>query len=188
MSGRSKFKKFKKIINMLAFIAGLLPKKLLLLIWDMTSRYSGNISVVTRYIIAKKLCNTLGENVYIGKGVTIKGWDKLKIGKNVSIHDYCYIDANGEIDIGDNVSIAHQSSILSFDHSWHDESTPIKYNETIFKKVVVSDDVWIGCGCRIMSGVYINSRSIVAAGSIVTKDVSSRTIVGGVPAKPIKNI
>lgn len=65
---------------------------------------------------------------------------------------------------------------------------PIKYNKLKYRKVEISDDVWIGCGCRVLSGVVIGKRSIVAAGSVVNKIVNSNIIVGGVPAKEIKEI
>lgn len=54
--------------------------------------------------------------------------------------------------------------------------------------VEIENDVWIGCGVRIMAGVTIHKRSIVAAGAVVTKDIDSGSLVGGVPAKMIKEI
>lgn len=113
---------------------------------------------------------------------------KLTLGNNVSIHPLCYIDAAGEIFIGDNVSIAHCSTIISTNHTWKDVDIPIKYNPEKFGKVIINEDVWVGCGCRILSGVTVKKRSVIAAGSVVNKDVESNTIVGGVPAKVIKEI
>lgn len=63
---------------------------------------------------------------------------------------------------------------------------PIKYNAIDCGKVTIHSDVWIGCGVRILAGVEIFSHSIVAAGCVVTKDVSSDTLVAGVPNKIIK--
>lgn len=92
----------------------------------------------------------------------------------------------GGIEIGNDVSIAHQTSILSANHTWEDESIPIKYNAVAFQPVHIENDVWIGCGCRILCGVKIHSRSVVAAGAVVCKDVESHTAVGGVPARVLK--
>src|SRR5690606_10684526 len=103
-------------------------------------------------------------------------------------HSNCYIDANGEVEIGNNVSIAHNSTILSTNHDWSDITVPIKYNPVTYGKVLISNDVWVGCGCRILAGVHIQSRSIIAAGAVVNKNVSPKTIVGGVPAKLIKQL
>lgn len=110
------------------------------------------------------------------------------MGNNVSIHDFCYIDAVGGITVGDNVSIAHGSSLISFNHGWNDASLPIKYNPVTQAPIVIEDDVRVGCGVRIMPGVVLGSRSVIAAGSVVVKDVPPNTLVGGIPAKVIKNI
>jgi acetyltransferase-like isoleucine patch superfamily enzyme len=134
------------------------------------------------------MVNKCGDNVRIGCNVQILGWDKLKIGSNVSIHDLSYIDASGGVEIGDNVSIAHNCSIISSNHQWTDLNKPIKYNSLIYQKVLIEQDVWLGCGCRVLSGVCIKSRSIIAAGSIVNKNNECNTIYGGVPAKLIKRI
>ncbi len=141
-----------------------------------------------RYICIRRLAASCGSNVAIFPHVTLKRIEKLHIGNNVSIHTMCYVDAMGGIEIGDNVSIAHQSSLVSFDHTFSDPSTPIKYNRVEKGKFVIEDDVWIGCGCRIQQGVTIHSRSIIAAGAVVTKDVDAHSLYGGVPAKKIKNI
>lgn len=187
-SGRKKFEKNKWVINALLKLFGIFPKGLLIYIWNCTTNQSQLIFVGIRYIILRCLTSLCGDNVKVGTNVQILGWEKLSIGKNVSIHSNCYIDANGEIEIGDNVSIAHNSTILSTNHDWKDISLPIKYNPVTYGKVTVFDDVWIGCGCRILAGVSIGSRSIIAAGAVVNKHVKSNTIVGGVPAKIIKEI
>ena len=109
-------------------------------------------------------------------------------GDNVSIHPFCYLEGAGGIEIGNNVSLAHVTSVLSVNHTWSYSELPIKYNPIEHAPVKICDDVWIGCGCRIMAGVTVYSRSIIAAGAVVTKDVEPNTLVGGVPAKCIKSI
>lgn len=187
-TGREKFNRNKKVIGVLVKLFRLFPKSFLLFIWNCTSNHSQIIFVGVRYVILKSLLRSCGDNIKIGTNVQILGWEKLSIGTNVSIHSNCYIDANGEIEIKDDVSIAHNSTILSTNHDWNDSSLPIKYNPVTFGKVVIYNDVWIGCGCRILAGVNIASRSIIAAGAVVNKNVQSNTIVGGVPAKIIKQI
>lgn len=93
-----------------------------------------------------------GDNIFIGRGVIIKNFENLTIGNNVSIHASCYIDASGGVVIGDDVSIAHQCSIISFEHQWSDAKMPIKYNKTFMSSVKISGDVWIGCGVRVLGG------------------------------------
>lgn len=187
-TGRVIFKKNRILINTFVRLFSLLPKGVLQFIWDCICNHSQIIFIGLRYIILKTLVKSCGENVKVGTNVQILGWQNLLIGENVSIHSNCYIDATGTIEIGDNVSIAHNSTILSTNHDWVDLSVPIKYNPVKFGMVVVSENVWIGCGSRILAGVRIGSRSIIAAGAVVNKDVKSNTIVGGIPAKIIKNI
>lgn len=187
-SGRDIFKRFKFIINAIATTIRIIPKNLLIYFWGLTDIFPKSVGLLARYCILKALIKECGDNVYVGSSVEIKGWEKLSIGNNVSIHRGCYIDANGEISIGNDVSIAHQTSILSFDHTWANYEIPIKYNPIKFAPVKINDDVWIGCGCRILSNVTISSRVIVAAGSVVTKNVCSGQLIGGVPAKLLKNI
>lgn len=157
-------------------------------IFDLTSIFCGPISLLIRLSIFRSIANTKGINIFLGKSLTIKHAHNIQCGDNISIHDNCYIDAIGKITIGNNVSIAHQTSILSFNHSWLDGSLPIKYNPVEFAPVIISDDVWIGCGVRIMPGVTIGSRSVIAAGAVVTKNVDANSIYAGVPARKIKDI
>lgn len=165
-----------------------LPKGFAKVLYTLMRNSGGIIPMGIRFICIKRLAAGCGNNVGIFPYVTLKHVEKLHIGNNVSIHTMCYIDALGGIEIGDNVSIAHQSSLVSFDHTYSDSSNPIKYNRVEKGRIVINDDVWIGCGCRILKGVTIHSRSIIAAGAVVTKDVDAHSLYGGIPAKKIKNI
>ncbi|MBC8484949.1 MAG: acyltransferase [Candidatus Cloacimonetes bacterium] len=130
----------------------------------------------------------MGKNVYFGRSVEIIDWKNLIIGSNVSIHKGCYLIADGGLQIGDNVSVAHYCSLLTTQHSYLDDTNSIRSNEIIMLPLTICDDVWIGCGSRIMGGVIIHERSIVGAGSVVTRDVPDNCVVAGVPAKKIKDI
>lgn len=188
MRGRELFKSIFFVINCVAKIFALTPLFFRLYIWDLISFFEGYISLGLRYLILRTSAKEAGQNIFIGKHVTIKNIKKLSIGTNVSIHSFSYIDALGDIIIGNDVSIAHHVSILSFNHSWDNSCLPIKYNPIEMKPVIINDDVWIGCGVRIMPGVTIGSRCVVAAGSIVTKNVPPGSLVAGSPAKVIKKI
>jgi acetyltransferase-like isoleucine patch superfamily enzyme len=98
----------------------------------------------------------------------------------------CYFEGAGGIIIGNDVSIAHAATLISTNHTWDDASKPIKYNKETFEKIIISDDVCIGCGVRVLSGISIGSRSVIAAGAVVNKSVDPETIVGGVPARFLK--
>ncbi len=185
-TGREKFKRYKILINLSIKLISLLPSFVKVFLWDLVSRYSQVPFVAIRYIILQSLIKKCGDNVNIGKNVTIKNWKGLTLGNNISIHDNCYIDAAGEIIVGDNVSIAHNSILLSSTHTFNGKLTAIKYNPVIKSSLNIGNDVWIGCGVRILYGIEIASRTIIAAGAVLNKSTEMNSIYGGVPAKIIK--
>ncbi|MEA1081438.1 acyltransferase [Marinobacter qingdaonensis] len=165
------------------FLPGFITK----FIWPLSSSFSGYLPLSIRYIILRLTAKN-GDNVCLGSYVIVWNERGLVLGRGVSINAICYIEALGGCRIGNKVSIAHGVSIMTTNHTWSDKSVPIKDNKLSAGPVVVEDDVWIGCGVRILSGVDIGSRSIIAAGAVVTKDVPPGTLVGGVPAKTIKRL
>jgi acetyltransferase-like isoleucine patch superfamily enzyme len=148
----------------------------------------GSIGIALRYIFLKNLLKSCGENVAVYHNVTLINIDKIKVGDNVSIHTNCYLDGYGEISIGSNVSVAHNSTILSTNHNWSDLEIPIKYNAITASNTAIEDDVWVGCGVRILAGVVIKSRVVIAAGAVVNKNVGSAGLYGGIPIRFIKKI
>lgn len=106
----------------------------------------------------------------------------ISFGKRIRINRGCLLDGRGaKIIIGNNVDIAVDVIIWTLSH---DPSSP--FHSTYAKNVIIDDYVWIGARSIIMPGVSIGKGAIIAAGSIVTKDVPSMAIVGGNPAKIIK--
>lgn len=188
MRGRDFFKIFKWIIFLLATLLGLLPRFFKIGLYEVCSSVPTRFGVLLRYIVLKSLLPSMGDNVYVARHVVIKNYDKLSVGHNVSLHEFCYIDALGEISIGDNVSIAHRSSLISFDHGYDDRNTPIKYNPLCAGKITIENDVWIGAGVTILKDVLISERVIVAAGAVVLNDLVSNHIYGGIPARKLKGI
>lgn len=188
MRGREQFRQFGIFLTLLEQIIKVMPSCISESIWGLSEGWRSKAALAIRYAIVKNFAASCGQVVYIGPYIEIKNIHNLCIGSNVSIHRGCYIDAAGKITIGNNVSIAHSVSILSSNHQWMNLNLPIRDNPPVVKSVIIEDDVWIGCGCRIMPDVCIHSRSIVAAGAVVTHDVESGTIVGGVPARLIKHI
>ena len=107
-----------------------------------------------------------------------------RIGKNVYINHLCSMLDMGTITIGDNVLIGPKVNILSEEHPVN----PAERKSLMVKPVVIKNGAWIGAGATILPGVTIGENSVVAAGAVVNKDVPDNTIVGGIPAKFIKNI
>ena len=187
-TGRSKFESNKRLITVIVKLFSLLGKPVNKRLMIFCRNWNGNIGILLRFIILKNLAKNCGKNVVIFPNVFFAHLDKISFGSNVSIHPMTYIDGCGEVTIGDDVSIAHNCSILSTNHQWDDYSVPIKYNKLIKKSVLIKNDVWLGCGVRILAGVTVESRVVIAAGAVVSKNVPGNMIVGGVPAKMIKKI
>lgn len=179
---------FNKLNKTTATLFGFLPKSLLKFIYNRSKNITGYVGLGIRYACIKNLAKSCGENVAIFPDCVIKNIHLLSIGNNVSIHNFCFIDAYGGVSIGNDVSIANHTSIISFGHTWRDDTIPIKYNMLIKTPIEISNDVWIGCGVRIIGSCRISSRCIVAAGAVVKGLLSENSIYGGVPAKLIKRI
>lgn len=111
----------------------------------------------------------------------------IKIGQKCSINPYTILYGHGNLTIGNNVLIAGHTLIIPANHIFSDIDKTINSQGLTMKGITIEDDVWIGSGCRILDGVTIGKGAIVAAGAVVNKNVESNTIVGGVPAKFIKN-
>jgi acetyltransferase-like isoleucine patch superfamily enzyme len=188
MAGRDQFKRFYIVIKILVFIFGFLGKRGNYFLLSSFRYTNGKIGLLLRYIFAKNIAKNMGNNVSIHMGVYLFNLENIEIGSNTSIHPMCYIEGAGKIKIGNNVSIAHATTLISTNHTWRDITTPIKYNPGTLAPIFIEDDVWIGCGVRILSGVTIGKRSIIAAGAVVNKSFSGKKIIGGVPGIIIKNL
>jgi maltose O-acetyltransferase len=129
-----------------------------------------------------------GYNVRIWEGVQIDKPSMLVIGNNVSINRGGCLNANGGILIGNDVLIGPNVILYSQNHRY--DLVGIKYNKQGYelKKTTIGNNVWIAANVVVLPGVTIGDNSIVAAGSVVTKDIPKNTLVGGVPAKKIKEI
>ncbi|MDE5809844.1 MAG: sugar O-acetyltransferase [Muribaculaceae bacterium] len=107
-----------------------------------------------------------------------------RIGKRVFINSGCKFQDQGGITIGDDVLIGHNCVIATLNHAMD----PDRRADMIPAPVKIGDKVWIGANVTILQGVTIGEGAVIAAGAVVTKDVAPRTVVGGIPAKVIKEI
>jgi acetyltransferase-like isoleucine patch superfamily enzyme len=106
----------------------------------------------------------------------------IRIGKNVFINHACsFLDLGGTT-IEDDVQIGPRVNLVTENHP----VDPTKRKHLDLKPVVIKRNAWIGAGVTILPGVTVGENSIVAAGAVVNKDVPDNTIVGGVPAKVIR--
>lgn len=136
----------------------------------------------------KTLFKKFGNNSNIGRNCTFTH-KTISIGNFVQIGNNCTIQsAHGYIDIGNHVMLGpgvnihggnHETAILGY---YMDE---IQKEFGVDPNIIIEDDVWIGANAIILKGVTIREGSVIGAGSVVTKDVGSYTIVAGNPAKKI---
>lgn len=187
-TGRAKFLKFNRAIQIAILIVGLLPPNVNYWLLGFFRNTNGLKGIALRYLFVKNLAKSCGDNVYIGSGVYLLNLPNISFGNNVSIHPMCYIDGAGGVSIFNNISIAHSTSILSTNHTWSMPDVPIKYNPEHSEPVVIESDVWVGCGCRILAGVTIGMRSVIAAGAVLNKSVRGGAVYAGVPAREIKKL
>lgn len=137
-----------------------------------------------------------GNHFHAGRNVTIWAKDKVVIGNN------CYIGRNSQIEcnviIGNEVLIANNVAFVGrYDHNYQQIGVPIRFASQVRDEdyswlekdrvTIVEDDVWIGYGAIILSGVTIKTGAIIAAGSVVTKDVEEYSVYAGVPAKKVSD-
>lgn len=125
--------------------------------------------------------------VRVMKGTSFAQNMDVIIGHNVQFGDYCNIACN--VHFGNNILLAGKVSFVGkHDHTFNVPGRTIWQGERGNNgTTIVGDDVWIGTGAIIMSGITIGKGSIIAAGAVVTKDVPPCEIWGGNPAKKIKD-
>lgn len=148
---------------------------------------------------------SIGNNTSIGQGVMLTAWDRYNssdglqkftpqiiIGNNCSIGNNGHITAINKIQFGNNVLLGPKVLITDNSHGeFINSQIDIAPNKRpLYSKgpVIIEDNVWIGEKVSIMPGVHIGYGAIIAANSVVTKDVPAKSIVAGIPAKVIKTL
>jgi acetyltransferase-like isoleucine patch superfamily enzyme len=137
-----------------------------------------------------------GNNIYIGRSVTMWAKNSITVGNNFYIGKYSQIECDAVI--GEDVMFANYVALIGrYDHNFSEIGVPMRqasrirdkdYNwKGLNEKVIIEDDVWIGYGSIILSGTTIGTGSIIAAGSVVTGNVDAYSIYGGNPAKKLKD-
>jgi acetyltransferase-like isoleucine patch superfamily enzyme len=113
---------------------------------------------------------------------------RIRVGKQSLIGEYTVVRGQGGVDIGDRVYTSPFVQIIAVNHVFNDPEKPFVDQGITAEGIRIEDDVWIGSGAIITDGVRIGKGAVVAAGAVVTKDVPAHTVVGGVPAKVIREI
>ena len=139
------------------------------------------------------LINNNGQIFFRGRviaadDVELQSSGKLIIGSGTTINRYSRIVAYDHIEMGDNVMLAEFVTIVDHDHKFSLDNNELVFSGYETKPVKIGSNVWVGEKASILKGCTIGDNVIVAAHSLVTKDVPSNSIVGGVPAKILKVI
>lgn len=137
------------------------------------------ITQILSRILDKKL-----QDVTVFTPLHINCGKHITIGKNVFINFDCTFLGLGGITIEDDVLIGPKVSLITENHPLN----PEERKGLTGKPIVIKKNAWIGANATILPGVTIGENAVVAAGAVVSKDVPDNTIVGGIPAKFIKNI
>ncbi|HWR84398.1 MAG TPA: DapH/DapD/GlmU-related protein [Rhodoglobus sp.] len=124
----------------------------------------------------------LGDRSYVAAGAYLTG--TVKVGADCSLNPYTVV--RGQVTMGDGVRIGAHTSILGFNHTMSDPDVPVFKQPLQAKGIVIGDDVWIGSHVVILDGVTVGSRTVLAAGAVVVKDVPDGAIVGGNPARVLR--
>lgn len=123
---------------------------------------------------------TAGEHTYLFGGSEVIAPRRISIAGNCHIGRLCQIDGRGGITIGRNVVIASHTLLITADH---DPQSPDFAGR--LGPIIIDDRAWLGSRVTVLKGVHIGEGAVVAAGSVVHRDVDPWTIVSGVPAVPI---
>lgn len=133
-------------------------------------------------------------------------WNKFMLGEKSTIEDFATVNNGvgdvcigndtrigigntliGPVYIGNHVIIAQNVVISGMNHGYEDVAIPIKDQLVTTSKIIIEDEVWIGANSTIIAGITIGKHSVVAAGSVVVKDIPSYSVAVGNPAKVIKH-
>jgi maltose O-acetyltransferase len=132
----------------------------------------------------------IGAGTIIFGSLTLSGagpvWKRLKIGKDCQINSPLFLDLNAEITIGNGVGIGHHVVLITANH----EIGPADHRcgKLTPAPIIIEDGCWIGARATILPGVSVGSGSVVSVGSVVSADVPPNRVVGGVPARPVKQL
>ena len=145
-------------------------------------------AIKVRRILAARVFKSIGEGVIFHHDVYILSGRNTSLGNGVFVNRGATIDDRGEITVGDHTMIAAGAILTTHGHILDDFSKPLPFGGRTMAPIVIGSNSVIGYRSVVMPGVTIGDRVIVASNSVVTKDIPDRWVVGGSPAKKIKEL
>lgn len=149
------------------------------------NRLTFNDDAEARTLFAQLIGKPVDDSVLLIPPFHTTGGANIRIGRNVFINQNCTFYDLGGIDIADEVMIGPNVSLIT---SGHPLEPSRRRDGVTAAPIVIERNVWIAAGATVIGGVTIGENSVVAAGSVVTRDVLPNTLVGGNPARLIRQI
>jgi acetyltransferase-like isoleucine patch superfamily enzyme len=150
----------------------------------------GHIGWMVRRRMYRPFLQRSGRGWHFAEFCSVQPPNRFQIGDLSVLSRFVVINALGGVILGDNSGIGPFSQVISINHSFATVNLPLGAQPHRLRTapIVIESSVWVGAGCIILPGVRIGTHSIVAAGAVVSKDVPPYTLVGGVPAKVIREL
>lgn len=146
----------------------------------------GEFGIALRRIIMGRRFGMKGTGLIIYPNVRIMGAHMLRVGRNCRISYDCIIQANGGIELGDEVIFGPGVKLWSVNHVIDKLDAPIFEQGYDHKPVVIGNGVWLGANCFVMPGARIGDHVVISAGSVVAgKDIEPYSILAGNPARKV---
>jgi len=177
-----------------------------LVLWSITSNRNPRPRLWIRLLV-NPLVHKRGKGTVIRRRarMDVFPWNKFTTGKSCTIEDFAVINNGvGDVIMGDHVRVgigttiigpvtlctnsmlAQNIAISGLNHTFTDVTKSIREQPVVVKPITIGEETWVGANATIVAGVTLGKHCVVAAGSVVTKDVPDYSLVGGNPAKIIK--
>ena len=146
-----------------------------------------SLALVPSYSARRWICNMFGSDVRIGRGTTIHGGFRMLVCRNLSVGEYstinqnCFIDTRFPVVVGKHTMLGSKTQILTLGHDIESEDF-----KPTGSGVSIGDEVVVFPNSTILPGITIGDGAVILTGSVVTTDVSADSVVGGNPAKFIR--
>jgi len=138
---------------------------------------------------------TIGERTIVMHGAVLHVYNfrdlpnaGIEIGCDSLVGEYSVIRGQGGVKLGNRVYTSPMTQLIAVNHVFDDPQRPFVEQGITAQGIVVEDDVWLGAAAIVTDGVRIGQGAVVAAGAVVTQDVPAHTVVGGVPARVLREI
>ncbi len=127
----------------------------------------------------------IGPGTFIDHFAWLRAWGPgIRIGADCTVHQYCMVQ--GGVTMGDGVRIGAHTLFIATEHNFSRRDVPIFRQGGISKGIKIGSDIYIGSNVVVLDGVTIGDGAVIAAGAVVKRNVPPRAIVGGVPARVLK--